>query len=167
MSAPMDIRYSAMLAWVLPVAVLTAGMGIYPTWVVAGLDGLLAQLAAGAVVLGVKLAFALVVVRHARRGPTRAAFVYMTMSVLRIAVSLGLAGAAWKLLDLPPGPLLLWTAIFYLALLAPETAWLVRALQRDAFRVALGEIDWRARESDRPGDARRAERHEDSTAVNS
>lgn len=162
MSVPMDIRYSAMLAWVLPVAVLTAGIGIYPTWVVAGAEGLRAQLAAGVVVLGVKLAFAAVVVRQGRRGPTRAAFVYLTTSVLRIAVSLALAGAAWKLLDLPPGPLLLWTAIFYLALLAPETAWLVRALQRDAFRVALGEIDWRTRESERSP----AGRHEDSTAVN-
>jgi len=137
------IALMALVGWVIAGGVAVAAIGTYPTWRLAGAGGLAAELAAGLIVLGVKLASAWVLTRQAGGGPGRVAFVYVVLVAARVMAVLLLAVGACRLWGLPPRALLIWTAAFYLATLATDSIYLARALQKDAFRVALGEIDRR------------------------
>ena len=137
------IALMALVGWVIAGGVAAAAIGTYPTWHLAGALGLRAELAAGLIVLGVKLASAWVLTRQAGGGPGRVAFVYVVLVAARVMAVLALTAGACRLWGLPPRALLIWTAAFYLATLATDSIYLARALQKDAFRVALGEIDRR------------------------
>ena len=141
------IALAGLVGWLVAAGVAVAVVGTYPTWRLAGAAGLKAELAAGLIVLGVKLASAVAVTGQAGGGPGRVAFVYVILIAVRTAAVLVLASGACWLWSLPPRALLIWTAAFYLAMLAAESFCLARALQRDAFRVALGEIDRPGRRS--------------------
>jgi hypothetical protein len=136
----MHISFAAMLGWVSPIWLLLAGAGYAPTIRIAGGEAWRSQIMAGAIALAVVVLSGLAVVRAARKGPGRAAFAFIMMSMLRVLLSLLLAGGAWMLLNLQPAVVLIWLVIFQMALLLGEVVWLTRAMRRDAFLVALGEI---------------------------
>jgi hypothetical protein len=128
-----------MLAWVVPLWLVTLLLGLWPSRAI-GSGVVAAKLVAGAVVLLVMVASGALCVRAARRGPGPAAFAFTVLAMARVLVSLSLLAGAWALLELPPAALLIWAVIFHLVMLVGECIWLARALQRDAFLVALGEI---------------------------
>ena len=134
----MEISFLAMLGWVLPAGVVAGGIGAYPTWRVGGAPAVTAMLTAGGIVLAVKAACAVFVIRKAAGGAARAAFAFVVAGMARAVLCLVLAGVAWSVLALPPKPLFVWVGVFYLAMLAGEGVWMARALQRDAFLLALG-----------------------------
>ena len=137
---PMEIRFSALLGWVLPVGVLTGLVGLYPTYRWAGGDGILALIAAGAAALLVVLISGFITCILARRGPAMAAGGFLFASLLRVVVCLILTAAAWQAFDLPGKVVFLWACLFYGLMILCEAGWVSRALSRDARRVHLGEI---------------------------
>lgn len=137
----MRISFAAMFGWVVPAGLLAGGLGVYPTWKLAGLPGLIAEGAAGSVVLLTMIGSGALIVWCASGGPARAAYVFIACSLVRMAVCMVLAAAAWALLDLRPKVMFVWLAIFYFVMLLAEGIWLAQALRRDAFYVALGKIN--------------------------
>ena len=139
-STPLKLSIASFLAYVILTAVVVGAVGAWPTWRLAGRSGLHAMLAGGGIVLFVKIAFAYVIVRQAARGPGRAAFAFILLTLVRLLSNLLLAGGAWALFNVSRKLLLIWTGLFYFALIVAESIWLARAFQRDAFQVALGNI---------------------------
>ena len=137
----MRISFAALFAWLIPASLVVGALGAYPTWRVSGTPGLLAQLAAGAVVLVVMAASARFICHAASHGPRRAAQSFVAGFLVRVAACAALSAAVghW-LADLPQQTLLVWTGLFYLVMVLAEAIWLARAMQRDAHRVYLGEI---------------------------
>lgn len=137
----MRISFVALFAWLIPAGLLVGGLGAYPTWRLAGAAGLLAELAAGGVVLAVMAASARFICHAASRGPRRAAQSFMAGFLVRIALCTALTAAVgqWHA-DLPQQTLFVWAGLFYLVMVLAEAIWLARALQRDAHRVYLGEV---------------------------
>ena len=88
----------------------------------------------------VMVASAAAVRLFADRGPAKAAFAFMAASVVRIMLCLGITMGVWAVFDLSLGVLCVSTPSFYFATLIAEGLWLGHALNRDAHRVALGEI---------------------------
>jgi hypothetical protein len=136
---PMQISLGALLGWVLPAGVLVGAAGAYPTWCLGGRRAVEAMLWAGGIVFGIVLLSALAVVGSAPAGAGRAtlAFVAAGLGRLILAPALG-AWVVWEF-RVPPGAMFVWLAAFYVVLLMAESAWLSRALRRDAHRVSPGE----------------------------
>jgi len=128
----MQISYAGLLGWALPFGLASCGLGAYPTWVLAGEDGLRAQAVSLAVVLAIVLASGALLCRAAGGGAGRAAVWFIFSCLGRVVVALALILAAWKIWDLKLVALLVWMVAFYLALLTGEAIWLTRALRRDA-----------------------------------
>jgi len=129
---PMRIGLAGLLGWVVPAGVLVGALGAYPTWALGGGQGLRAQLAAGAIVVGVMCAGGAFVARAARRGPRAAAFGFVRTGLIMAAGSLVMAAASSAAMKLPLAGTLLWTGVFYFAMLIAKSVWLARALRRDA-----------------------------------
>ena len=129
-AAAMQISFLAAGAWIVASAGAVWTIGAAPTWLLAGEEGLAAQAVAGGIVLVVMTASAALVVALARGGISRAAMGFMAMGVVRMAACLGAAGLAIFLLPLPRAVLLIWTAVFYLAMISGESIWLSRAIRR-------------------------------------
>jgi hypothetical protein len=127
---PSRIRLASMLGHTLPVGLVAAAAGAYPTWQWAGVEGLWAELSAGVIVLVAMLGSAVVVVRAAAGGPARAALAFTAAGLARAIVCIGLAGGAWAVLHLPLAALGIWLVAFYLVMLAGEVVWLARALRK-------------------------------------
>jgi len=136
----MKISWVGMCGWVLSAGVLAGAIGAWPTHRIAGAAGLRSLLTVGCVVVLAALLSGAVIRRHAARGPGRAAFAFILVSLPKAVVCLGATLGAKALFALPVRPVLAWLVIFYFVTLAAECAWLARALQKDAFRVALGEV---------------------------
>ncbi|MFP4105672.1 MAG: hypothetical protein ACLFVU_06205 [Phycisphaerae bacterium] len=139
-SSRMQISYLAMLGWVVPFGLVAGCPDLYVTSRIAGTEGVRAGIAAWIVTSAVVLLSGWFVVLSARKGPQRAAFVFIVAGMLRAVIVLLLVAAVWAVLKLMPIVLLVWALIFYCSMLAGEVAWLARALNRDAHRVHLGEI---------------------------
>lgn len=137
----MRISFAALFVWLIPAGLLVGGLGAYPTWRLSGTPGLLAQLAAGGVVLVVMAASARFIFHAASRGPRQAAQSFVAGFLVRVALCAALTAAVgqWHA-DLPQRTLFVWTGLFYVVMVLAEAFWLARALQRDAHRVYLGEI---------------------------
>ena len=119
--------YARFVAWAVVLAVVVAGAGYFPTRRLAGPEGVPAMFAGCGVSLFASLIGA-IPVALASTSPTgavgKAALASMLirfMVVLAAGLSLALSG--W----LPRGPLLIWIAISYLALLVPDTRYTVNA----------------------------------------
>jgi hypothetical protein len=128
----MGVRLSfwAMLGWVWMIGLLTGAVGLWPTWRLAGRGGLEGELLAGAVVLPIMLASALVVLRLARRGPAVVAAVFVIGGAVRLAVVLAAALILGHVFRLHAVAFLLWIALFYLTTILGEGFWLARALRK-------------------------------------
>lgn len=136
----MKISLLGMFGWVLSAAVLAGAIGAWPTHRLAGAAGVHSMLTVGCVVVLAALLSGAVIRRHAARGPGRAAFAFILVSLPKAVVCLGASLGAKAMFSLPVRPVLAWLVIFYFVTLAAECAWLARALQKDAFRVALGDV---------------------------
>jgi len=132
---------SAALAWIILPGLLAWAVGAYPTYRLAGKTGLLAQGAASVIVLLATWTSAAIIAKLAARGPKIAAMGLLLSGFARLILVVGATFAARWMFDLPPLVLLIWTGLFYVAMLGGEIIWLSRALSHDAFLVALGEIN--------------------------
>ncbi len=136
----MEISVSDMLGWVLPVSLGFGVVGIWPTWLVAGWAGVLAELAAGVVVLTVMIGNGVIVVGAAKKGRAPAAMAFSASSLARMILCPLLTAGVWWVFDLEIKPLGVWMIIFYLTGLAMECVWIVRALRKYR-RLHVGSSD--------------------------
>lgn len=139
-SQAMRIRLAGLLGWVILGTALAGAIGYVPTVRLVGAKGLLAMAWAWGIAFAVVMLSGMLVTRAAARGPGRAAFVFIMSALARVVVCLVLAAGVIFLLDIHAPSLLVWVLAFHLVMLAGESIWLAKALQRDAFLVALGEI---------------------------
>lgn len=140
-TTPMQIGFASLLGWVVPAALILGGLGVWPTWRIAGQPAVHAMLVAAGTVLGVILCGSVVIVRAARGGPGRAAFTFIAIGFVQGVALLVVKGLWLTATDLPVVPTLLWAVLFYVAMLVAQSLWLARGLRRDAYRVALGDIE--------------------------
>ena len=142
MAANQGMRASsaAGLAWIVMLGISAWAVGAYPTYRLAGRAGLAAQGAASIVVLLATGASAIVIARLAARGPKVAAMGLLLSGFARLILVVGATYVVRCLFDLPLLVLLIWTGLFYVVMLGGELIWLSRALSRDNYLVALGDI---------------------------
>lgn len=133
-------RFAA-LAWIIMLGLAAWVIGAYPTYHLAGVEGLAAQGTASVVVLLATGTSAMIIAKLAARGPTVAAMGLLLSGFARLIMVGGATIAIICGLDLPLMTLLLWMGLFYVAMLGGEVIWLARALSRDTFLVALGDIN--------------------------
>lgn len=138
-SSPTRIRFRGMLAYVLPAGLLAAGVGVWPTWRLAGAAGLAAKGVAGLIVLAAGCVSAWAVLWAWRHGPAWTAWAFVLAGLFRMASCLAMAGGAWLAFGLSPRVLFLWTAVFYIVMLLGESLWLARALRRGSARRVSGD----------------------------
>ena len=120
-------EYLRFLAWATVVAALAALLGWVPTRRLAGEGALLSMLAGCALALLASAAGGIPVARSRRSATPAAKLQAMLASMgLRFAVLLALGALAGSSGWFDGGPLLIWIAIGYLALLAVDTWYAVR-----------------------------------------
>ena len=137
---PMRIHFVGLLRWIVPVGLAIGLAGVYPTWRLGGPAALTAKLWAGGIVLVAVMLSGLLVVFSGMAGPQQVVVAFMGSGLIRMLLSVGLGLLlVWKA-ALPPVPLFVWLAIFYLAFFAAEGAWVARALRRHTAEPSLGEI---------------------------
>ena len=124
-----QVRLGSLVRWVLVPVVCIAAFGAWPTWLVYEGPGLWAQGAAVSVVLIVMLGSGVVTVYAARQGAGMASTTFLGCSLLRMLLCPGLLGLVWLATEWPVGPMSVWLIITYLACLALEVVWFVRALR--------------------------------------
>ncbi len=139
-TAGVEIRFSTMLKWLMGLSVSAGLFGATGSYMAAGWDGIYAEIASWVAVTIVMVCNGLIIVRLGRYGPSRVVMGFAASSILRLVMSPLLVWCAWKLLDLPLSPLFAWLVVFYLASLAAECIWVVRALRRHVRRMAAGEV---------------------------
>jgi hypothetical protein len=128
----LPIHFVSLLKWVLPPVLGMAAFGVLPTWLTCGWPGVAGQSVAVFIVLGVMLGCGGLTVYAARQGAGQASTVFLGSSLLRMVLCPTLVGLAWLVTQLPAKPMAVWMMITYLACLALECAWIVRALRRSA-----------------------------------
>ena len=139
-AAPMRISFAALLGWIVPIGLAAGLAGAWPTWKLAGTDGLLAEAWAAAIVLAALLGSAAIVVGFAVGGPRKATFAFLIASLLRLAFSAAAGLAVAIELPVPATVFFSWLGLFYVVMFAGEATWMSRALRADARRLSLGEI---------------------------
>jgi hypothetical protein len=137
----MQISFAALGGWVLVGLVAAYAAGLWPTWAWAGDPGLRAALLAGITITPLMLVSGLLTMLAATKGPAWAAFAFTSLSVLRMILCMIVAIVVVYATDLPMLLVVVWMVGLYLAGLAGEGIWICRALNRDAYRHALGEFD--------------------------
>ena len=143
MASTQEMRASsvAALAWIILLGLAAWAVGAYPTYRLAGLDGLVAQGVASVVVLLATGTSAVIIAKLAVLGPKIAAMGLLLSGFARLILVVGATFAVRSMFDLPLMILLIWMGLFYVAMLGGEVIWLARALSRDNFLVALGDIN--------------------------
>ncbi|MCP4375542.1 MAG: hypothetical protein GY794_05125 [bacterium] len=136
----MRVSSFAALAWIVMLGMTAWVIGVYPTYHLAGKDGLVAQAVASVVVLIVTWGSAVVITKFASRGPKAAAMALLLSGFAKMILVVVAVLMLRMMFDLPLIALMIWMGLFYVAMLAGELIWLSRALSRDAFLVALGDI---------------------------
>lgn len=119
------------LAWRLTAAcAVVGGAGAYPTYILAGWQGLFGEAVAAVIVAAIILISTAFLLGQARLGPLKAAQAFaptvMVRGLVCAAAGLGVCLAT----PLPPRPLLAWLLVFYIVTLAIESAWLIRTLKQ-------------------------------------
>jgi hypothetical protein len=120
------------LRWTVLIAAAAACVGSYPTYLLAGRDGLLAELAAGVIVVVVTAGALALIVRQAHLGVASLVWTYKSAAMAKVLACAVLAIVAKFAFDLQAKPLLLWTGGFYVCVLAGQSIWLVRSLKGSA-----------------------------------
>jgi asparagine N-glycosylation enzyme membrane subunit Stt3 len=146
----MQISFAALGGWVLVGLAAAYAAGLWPTWAWAGDPGLRAAMLSGITIAPLMLASGLLTMLAATRGPAWAAFAFTSLSVLRMILCMLIALVMVYATDLPMLLVVVWMVGLYLAALAGEGIWICRALNRDAYRHALGEFDPKVAASGRP-----------------
>lgn len=143
MAATQEMRASSLagFAWIIMLGLLAWAVGAYPTYRLAGMAGLAAQGVASLVVLLATGSSAVIIAKLATRGPKIAAMGLLLSGFARLILVVGATFAVRRMFDLPLLVLLIWMGLFYVAMLGGEVIWLSRAISRDSFLVALGDID--------------------------
>lgn len=117
------------LRWTVISAGAVAAVGLYPTYLLAGFRGLLAEAVASAIVTIVAMGALTLMVHQARFGAASLIWTYKTAAMGKMLLSVVLALGAKFAFNLPSRPLLLWIVIFYLAVLVGQSIWLSRTLR--------------------------------------
>lgn len=128
----LPINIASLLKWVLPPVLGMSVFGVLPTWLTSGGAGVAGQIVTVLIVLGVMLGCGGLTVYAARQGAGPASTVFLGSSLLRMVLCPTLVGLAWLVTRLPAKPMAVWLVITYLACLAMECVWIVRALRRNA-----------------------------------
>lgn len=111
----------------LGVLILLVAVGYGPTRGLAGASGVVALLGGcGAAAVGAMLAA--VPLTRAVGGERTVLSAWGRATVVRFVSTLGMVAALMAGTRLAPEPLLIWAVLGYLALLATETVWLIRAI---------------------------------------
>jgi len=131
------------LAWIITLGVAAWAIGAYPTWLLAGWGGLLAQGLAGGVVLLTTALSTMMIADLAARDPAQAAVGLAGFGAIRVMLAISAFVAGWKYLGLPPTPLLLWIVLFYVSALTGQIVWSVMALRPDPHVAAPGKTNRR------------------------
>lgn len=127
---PLDISLRSLMGWVLgPVLGMTL-FGIWPTWLLEGWAGVIAQWVTVLLVLSVMFGSGSLTVYAARQGAGPASTVFLGASLFRMLLSPLLVGLAWLVTGLPSGSMTVWLVITYVTCLVLECIWLVLALRR-------------------------------------
>ena len=137
----LNIRLTSLLWWVLVPVLLITGFGILPTWLLLGWRGVWAQLTAVAIVLCVMLGSGLVTVYYARQSAALASTAFLGFSILRLILCPALVGLAMWITALPSKPMGVWMVISYIATLGLESAWIVKALRKNALQKKMNGTD--------------------------
>ena len=122
----MRLTLASMLSVTVPTALVVGGAGAYPTWMLAGWQGLWAQAAAAAIVLAVLIASDLVVIHASGKDLSRAYYLFLMFKALRPLVCVGMAAGAWAVWHLPAKALATWILAFYLSTYAVEAVWMLK-----------------------------------------
>ena len=128
----MNVPVGSLLVFLAVPGLLTAGIGAYPTWAIAGPSGLAAAGAAGAAVFLAMFVSGCAMLWRSGPRAEQVANRFAGSAIIRIAICLAAAALAWYLFRLPIDVLLLWTGLFYVAMLVGECIWLARTLRRRA-----------------------------------
>ncbi|MDP6633511.1 MAG: hypothetical protein QGG42_01265 [Phycisphaerae bacterium] len=137
----MRISTAAAFTWIILLGLAAWVVGLYPTYLLAGKSGLVAQAVASVVVLLATGASALVIARLAVRGPKVAAMGMLLSGFARLILIVAALLVVRRSFELPLLVLLLWTGVFYVVMFGGEVIWLTRAISYDNFLVALGDIN--------------------------
>ncbi|MCJ7544913.1 MAG: hypothetical protein MUP47_10205 [Phycisphaerae bacterium] len=137
----MRLSFWAILGWVGAIGLLAGAIGAWPTWRLAGQEGLVGEVLAAAIVLPIVLASAVIVWAVASHGPGLAAAAFMAAGVVRLAAVVATALILYQFVRPHTVAFLIWVGLLYLVTVIGEGVWLARALKRDAFLVALGRVD--------------------------
>jgi hypothetical protein len=131
-ATPLPLTVGSLARWVCPSSLAIAGLGVWPTWLVAGSAGAWAGLIAAGVVLGVMLLTGWVTVWAARRGAGTASSMFMGLSLARLVLCPAILWTIHRTSSLPSGSLWAWLIIMYVWCLATEVGWMVRTLAQRA-----------------------------------
>lgn len=137
----MRLSFWAILGWVGLIGVLAGAIGAWPTWHLAGREGLVAEVLAGAIVLPIMLASAVIVWGVGSHGPALAAAAFLAAGVVRLTAVVATSLILYRFVRPHAVAFLIWVGLLYLVTVIGEGVWLARALKRDAFLVALGRVD--------------------------
>jgi len=124
-----------LLTWALAGLVPILVIGIWPTWRLAGSDGLAAMAAGAGISLFGSLIGSIVAGLLIVRNPQLAGVYIMGAAAVRSIIALGLGLTIALTTSLHPVPLLLWVVIAYLAALAGETIGLIRVVRHTGGRT--------------------------------
>ena len=139
--APMQLSIPALFGWVVVSTLLAALAGLWPTWRWFGVAGFDAAALAASAMLPLLALSSLAVLAAASKGPAWAAFIFISVGMIRGIAAFGVTALMLHLTGLPPMALIGWMVGMYMACLAGETIWLARGLHHHAYRKALGDFD--------------------------
>lgn len=124
------LRLGCVVGWTAAALALVGGAGIYPTWRLAAMEGLRAELAAGLVVLAVEAGCGVFLVRQVPKGLQRFFHAHTMLRMPRVAASVALAAGAGWAAGLMLKAVFLWILVFAPTALVVDTVLLYQALRR-------------------------------------
>lgn len=137
---PMQISLVDLIWGLVWLGGLFALAGAWPTWRLRGADGLVALGCAGVLAAAIAVASGLLMRAVAKAGPAAATLGFLATIPFRLALC-SVAGVLMVTrFSICAQTFFVWLGLFYLATMLKESAWLYRALNRDADLVSLGEL---------------------------
>ena len=119
------------MAWTVATTALLAVAGFWPTYAMAGREGLGGMLTAGLIVAAVGSAAISIVSAMGAKSPGTLALSFIFSGMVKAMVCAGLGLAAGMLLPVSAGTLSLWLCVFYVAVLGVQTFWIAKVLRHD------------------------------------
>ena len=140
----MKISLLTLFVWILALCAVVGVAGSYLLSMFTDKLGLKVQLLAALVVLPTMSASGAMTYLAAKKGPAWASFTFISSGMIRMIICCAISMALIFTQDIPKKELMIWVGVFYVAALAAEGIWLVRAIRKHAHAEALGpdhEID--------------------------